>query len=98
MFRSRIFVCGIFQNLITVPMSKLTARVWNVKFVRFEKDMKLKLNFEIELDSTNAFEIYQYFGVFSIFYLTGEVQIKSSWTIFFILTLIENVIVYLGDF
>ena len=31
----------------------------------FEEDMYIfNLNFEIELDSTNVFEIYQYFGVF----------------------------------
>ena len=34
---------------------------------------------------------------FSIFYLTGEVQLKSSWTIFLILILSENIMVYLGD-
>lgn len=31
----------------------------------FEKDIYIfNLNFEIELDLTNVFEIYQYFGVF----------------------------------
>ena len=48
-------------------MNKAISQVWNVKSVRLLPIWKIhifNLNFEIELDLTNVFEIYQYFGVF----------------------------------
>lgn len=62
----------------------------------FEKDMYIfNLNFEIELDSTNVFEIYQYFGVF--FNILSHLRSANKKLLDDILILIENIIVYFGD-